>query len=326
MRAGLLRGGMGAGLLRAVLGAGVMLAASACSVLAHAAAPLPRPAPGLPPPARAALPERTASYLGVFEPTSPQSYGEVSGFASAIGRDPNVALYFSGWPVPFKAGFAQQAWANGAIPAIQIDPGRNSVAAIAAGRYDVYLRSYATAVRTYAHPVIIGFGHEMNGWWFSWGYRHTSPAQFVAAWRHIVNVFRQQGALNVTWLWTINIIDPAHGIRSPAAWWPGSSYVTWVGIDGYYRKPSWTFPSLFGPTIKAVRALTLDPIFLSETGVALAAGQPAKIADLFAGVRAYGLLGFTWFDANGSERWRLASPAAFAAFRRGANTFGRLSS
>jgi len=228
--------------------------------------------------------------------------------------------------VPFKSSFAGQAWANGAVPAVQMDPETISPASIAAGRYDAYLHAYAAAVRSFGHPVIIGFGHEMNGWWFSWGYRHTSPAQFVAAWRHIVTVFRQQGAYNVTWLWTINIIDPAHGIRTPAAWWPGSSYVTWVGIDGYYRKPSWTFASLFGPTIKAVRTLTLDPILLSETGVAAEAGQPAKITDIFAGVRAYGLLGFTWFDANGSRNWRLAGPAAFAAFRHGARTFGRLSS
>jgi mannan endo-1,4-beta-mannosidase len=313
------------GLLRTAAAAAGMLAVSSCAVLQHAAAPLPRPA-GVPVLARASLPARTATYLGVFEPTSPQSYGQVSGFGTAIGRRPNVVLYFSGWSVAFKSWFAGRAWANGAVPAVQIDPQGISLAAIAAGRYDSYLRSYAAAVRSYGHPVIIGFGHEMNGWWFTWGYRHTSPAQFVAAWRHIVNVFRQQGAYNVTWLWTINIIDPAHGIRSPAAWWPGGSYVTWVGIDGYYRKPSWTFASLFGPTIKAVRTVTLDPILLSETGVALAAGQPAKIADIFTGVRAYGLLGFTWFDANGSRDWRLASPAAFAAFRRGARSFGRLSS
>ena len=47
----------------------------------------------------------------------------------------------------------------------------------------------------------------MNGTWYSWGYRHTSPAVFVAAWRHIVTVFRAAGARNVTWLWTINIIQ-----------------------------------------------------------------------------------------------------------------------
>ena len=74
--------------------------------------------------------------------------------------------------------------------------------------------------------------------------------------------------------------------------------MNWVGIDGYYLGRSWTFASLFGPTIKAVRALTLDPITDFRDSVAPSAGKPAKIADLFAGVRAYGLLGFVWFDAN----------------------------
>jgi len=134
-------------------------------------------------------------------------------------------------------------------------------------------------------------------------------------------VFRQLGADDVTWLWTVNIIDRKGGIPSPARWWPGASYVTWVGIDGYYLKPSWQFAPLFGPTIKAVRRLTLDPILISETAATPAAGKPAKIADLFAGIRDYGLLGFVWFDINKNRDWRLASPAAIAAFRRGAQDF-----
>jgi mannan endo-1,4-beta-mannosidase len=166
--------------------------------------------------------------------------------------------------------------------------------------------------------VVLSFVHEMNGNWYSWGYHHTTPAAFVAAWRHIVTVFRQQGADNVTWLWTVNVIEKTQGIPSPAAWWPGRPYVTWVGIDGYYLKPSWKFAPLFGPTIKAVRALTLDPILISETAATPAAGKPAKIADLFAGIRAYGLLGFVWFDVDKNRDWRLSGPAAIAAFRRGA--------
>ena len=47
-------------------------------------------------------------------------------------------------------------------------------------------------------------------------------------------------------------------------------------------------------------------------------GKPAKIADLFAGFRSYGLLGFLWFNTVGNRDWRLDSPAALAAFRRGA--------
>jgi Glycosyl hydrolase family 26 len=308
---------------RILTGAGVLIAITACSALQHAAAPLPRPPqrpPGVP---HMALPAKAASYLGAFEPTSPKSYRKVSRFAKAIGREPNLVLYFNGWSVPFQSRFVDEARANGAVPVIQLDPDTVSLADIAAGKYDAYVRSYATAVRSYGHPVVVGFGHEMNGWWFRWGYRHTSPAVFVAAWRHIVNVFRQQDADNVTWLWTINIVDPRRGIRAPGPWWPGSSYVTWVGIDGYYRRSSWMFASLFGPTINAVRKLTLDPILISETAAAVAAGQPAKIANLFAGVRAYGLLGFVWFDAKKNWDWRLSSPAAFAAFRQGAKTFER---
>jgi hypothetical protein len=149
----------------------------------------------------------------------------------------------------------------------------------------------------------------------------------VAAWRHIVTIFRALGAGNVTWLWTVNIInDTQRGtIPSPAPWWPGSSYVTWVGIDGYYLKPNWQFAPLFGPTIGAVRTLTSDPILIAETGAVLAAAQSAKIANVFAGIHAYGLLGFVWFDSTNSinQDFSISSPAAIAAFRQGASTYHR---
>ena len=108
----------------------------------------------------------------------------------------------------------------------------------------------------------------MNGTWYSWGYHHVPPRVFVAAWRHVVTVFRAGGARNVTWLWTVNVIQKTVHVMSPVRWWPGRAYVNWVGIDGYYRRPSWKFAALFGPTIKAVRTLTLDPILISETGAA----------------------------------------------------------
>jgi mannan endo-1,4-beta-mannosidase len=167
----------------------------------------------------------------------------------------------------------------------------------------------------------------MNGSWYSWGYTHTSPKAFVVAWRHIVTLFRNLEARNVTWMWTVNIIDDTQvgTIPSPAAWWPGNAYVNWVGIDGYYLKPSWAFAPLFGPTIAAVRQLTTDPILIGETGAVPAAGQPAKITNLFAGIHSYGLLGFVWFNDSDNEKHNFAvsSPAAIAAFRKGARTFTR---
>lgn len=261
------------------------------------------------------LPTAPGSYLGVYVDGFPRSYSVVDSFAGPTGITPNLDLYYVGWGEQFQAGFARQAARRGAVPLIQIDPEKVSVAGIAAGWYDRYLVSYARAVRAYAAPVILSFGHEMNGWWYSWGHRHTSPADFVAAWRHIVTVFRILRASNVTWLWTVNIIRKGRGISDPAPWWPGSPYVTWIGIDGYYHRRSWTFASLFGPTIKAVHMLTRHPvpILIAETGASSWADQPTKIANLFSGISAYGLLGFVWFDA---KVWRLQGKAAADTFRR----------
>jgi hypothetical protein len=268
------------------------------------------------------LPRTPETYIGVYATRGHVSYTGVRAFTRATGVSPNVATYYSAWFEPFMTRFAVTVAEHGAVPLVQIDPTHVSLTAIASGKYDAYLSDYAAAVRSYRHPVILSFGHEMNGRWFSWGYRHTSAVTFVAAWRHIVTLFRALGARNVTWLWTVNIIHSrAHLSPDPSPWWPGSSYVNWVGIDGYYYRSSYEFASLFGPTIVKVRRLTRDPILIAETAAAPAADQAAKITDLFRGIREYGLLGFVWFNAPHYLDWRLDSPAAAAALRQGAKTY-----
>jgi hypothetical protein len=271
-------------------------------------------------PVHAALRALPASYLGVYEPASPLSFTGVSQFAHVVRATPNLDLYFSGWGEKFRAPFARAAYQHGAAPMIDIDPAKNAVPSIAEGVEDNYLRSFAAQVRQYRHPMVISFGHEMNGSWFSWGYHHVAPATFVAAWRHIVTVFRQAGADNVTWLWIVNRVTSAEGpIRD---YWPGSSYVTWVGIDGYYNIAADTFSEIFDPTIKAVRRLTAKPILISETAVGPRSGKAAKIPELFAGVRSRHLLGLVWFDKTQHDGlhhqdWRIeGDQAAIAAFRR----------
>jgi mannan endo-1,4-beta-mannosidase len=266
------------------------------------------------------------SYLGVDEPDAPGSYADMNHFAQAIGRQPNIAMYYSSSLEKFQVAFATSAAKRGAVTLVQIGTGNTSLASIADGRYDSYWRSYADHVKAFGTRVILSLDHEMNGSWYPWGYQHTSPEAFVAAWRHIVTIFREQGTRNVTWLWTVNVTDALDNhIADPDHWWPGSSYVDWVGIDGYYYNPSETFASLFGPTIADVRELTRDPVIIAETGATLSAGQPGKIADLFSGVRRFGLLGFVLFDQNGVyqyvQTWRINSPAAYAALRQGAEMY-----
>lgn len=264
----------------------------------------------------ASIPSKPGAYVGVYVPGVPASYAGLTTFTHATGIRPNLVSYYSGWMEPFQSHFAATVARHGAVPLVQIDPADVSVSAIASGSYDAFLRSYAIAVRSYRRPVILSFGHEMNATWYQWGNGHTSPAAFVAAWRHIVSIFRAAGANNVTWLWTINIIDPSQRIASPAPWWPGRSYVTWVGIDGYYSSPSETFANLFGSTIVAVRGLTSDPVLVSETGVAPIPNRLTEISNLFAGIHVNHLLGLLWFDASGSKDWRLDNPSVTYKFRQ----------
>jgi mannan endo-1,4-beta-mannosidase len=270
------------------------------------------------------LPTSAASYLGVYETGPPHTYQPVAKFARAVGKQPNLVGYYSGWREPFQIQFAETVHDHGAVTIVQMDPTGASIPEIAAGGYDSYLRSYADSVRRFGRPVVIGFGHEMNAPWYSWGYGQVPAATFVAAWRHIVTLFRGQGASNVTWLWTLQADEPGTGPIT--SWWPGSQYVTWVGIDGYYYRPSDTFASVFGQTITEVRILTGKPVLLSETAAGPESHQAAKIGDLFDGMGHYGTLGLVWFDIKQDDGtyhqdWHIEdSSAAETAFRHSASS------
>lgn len=259
-------------------------------------------------------------YLGVYEPGVPGSYSGVEQFARVVGRQPNLVSYYSGWEERFQKQFAATAARHGATTIIQMDPYNISIANIAAGTYDSYLTSYANDVVAFRHPVIISFGHEMNGFWYSWGYHHTPASTFVAAWRHIVNLFRARGASNVIWLWQVNSSSPQTGpVRD---WWPGPQYVTWLGVSGYYYLPGNTFDNVFNPIVNDIRQFSQAPLLIAETAVGPEAGQSRGIKDLFAGLRMNNYIGLVWFDQHSTgglykgEDWRLEdNQAALNAFR-----------
>jgi mannan endo-1,4-beta-mannosidase len=297
-------------------------ATAARSASHHAPAPSASPSTPVPMVVHASLPISRSGYLGVYEgsETSASQYTQVEQFAHAVGRQPNIVMYFSSWGEPFSIPYAETALHHGAALLVDLDPTSASCASIAAGQQDGFLRSYAQSVKAFGHPVIISFGHEMNGTWYPWGWTHTEPASFVQAWRHVVDVFRKVGADNVTWLWTINSVA---GYEGPIAdYWPGPGYVTWVAFDAYYYSAGENFSAVFGPSITALRQLTNKPILIGETAIGQVAGQASKIPGLFAGVRAADLLGFVWYDQAQSDGiyhqdWRLeGDPAGIAAFRK----------
>ena len=285
------------------------------------------PAPALPPmPVFAHLPVVTAGYLGVYEPSGPSSYAGVSQFAQVIGHVPNLALYYSGWKEPFASPFAYAAAADGAAPVVDLDPVDVTCASIAAGYWDAYLTLFAQEVHSYGKNVVISFGHEMNGDWYSWGWGHTEPSDYVAAWRHIVTLFRQQGDYNVTWLWTVNRASAGTTGGPLSQWYPGAAYVTWAGVDAYYYGTNQSFDAVFGGTLAQLAvAAPGKPVLIAETAAdPPEAPEYQQILSLFRGIRSHQILGFIWFDKDAHGQWRVeGNPAATAAFRRASKGYGR---
>jgi mannan endo-1,4-beta-mannosidase len=259
--------------------------------------------------------------LGVYEQGVPGSWARLSEFTTETGVRPQIVLYYSAWYEKFRTAFAEQARSHGAYVLVQLQPNGVTLASIAAGRSDGYLRSYADAVRSFGYPVILSFGHEMNGGWYSWGDGHQPPSAFVAAWRHVVTVFRSAGATNVTWLWTVNSTNAASSLLRQ--WWPGADWVNWIGLDGYYYQSTDTFQSVFGETLTDIRKFSAAPVLISETAVGVTPDRGSQIIGLFAGAAADHVLGLVWFDQAQHDGllhqdWRLEDDAAALARYRAA--------
>ena len=258
-------------------------------------------------------------FLGVVTPTP--TAADLRIFAETTDVEPNLDEYYIPWGFPFNRTTASEIASKGALPMISWEPftRATTLADIALGEQDAYINSWAHAIAAYHYKIAISFAAEMNGPWEDWGPTHATAAQFVSAWRKIHDLFAQAGATNVTWVWTVNQIN---GVKAPLRpYWPGASYVNWIGIDGYWWGPDssagLTFSSIFKSTLTEVRQFTNGPTLIAETG-----GAPGykltAVNDLFYGVEhTPGMLGFVWFNVNTrAADWRLQdSPTAITAYR-----------
>ena len=114
-------------------------------------------------------------------------------------------------------------------------------------------------IRAPAAAAAISFGHEMNGYWYPWGFTGTTAAQFVAAWRRIHGLFAAAGASNVIWVWNPNVISAEPQLEL-SAYYPGDEYVDWVGVTGYFAATGAdTFDGLYGPNMQEIRRFTPAP-------------------------------------------------------------------
>lgn len=193
---------------------------------------------------------------------------------------------------------------------------------VTSGEMDAYLRKEADEVRTYGGPVFLRPDWEMNGNWMPlWSLPTVTPAQYIASWRHVVDIFRQEGVRDVAFVWSPN--TGRYWQYAESAWYPGDQYVTWFGVDGYPRISSGS-AILTGPdglnTVAQLARTHGKPLMLAEWAATLPDPDDNWAFDLvFNWAKAYPdtVKGLVYFDYGTSDNDHLLSdhPSGAAEFR-----------
>jgi mannan endo-1,4-beta-mannosidase len=268
--------------------------------------------------------------LGAYIPDASEDPDRIDAFAREVGHKPVIVLSYKNWSsLPFDRVELDSIWRRGAVPMITWEPWTSSgrgfpLRQIAAKRFDRYLRRAAGSARIWGKPLFVRFAHEMNGPWYPWGagVGGNTAREFRKAWKHVVDLFRYQGATNVRWVWSPN--EDSGGNLQLGSLYPGDEWVDWVGMDGFVFGGTIGWPSfttIFGSTYERLAKLSDRPMMITETAANDEGGDKAawiasalqREAPRFARVRA-----LVWFDdAKPNGDFRIASsPESLRAFRR----------
>jgi hypothetical protein len=176
---------------------------------------------------------------------------DVARYEEAVGKQ-TAWIYFSdNWFESRKFPVPTCNWIHDLkkIPYIRlmlrsdVDQGHSektfSLRKIIAGEFDADLRAWAREAKNFGSPVLIEWGTEPNGKWFSWngkwnGGAKEGPPHYVAAYRHIVDLMRAAGADNLQWVWHVNWLDePEKKWNRFENYFPGENYCDWVALSAY---------------------------------------------------------------------------------------------
>ncbi len=221
---------------------------------------------------------------GAYLPPVPGAGEFKSGYPSLeseIGRRLDIVKHYEGWQ-PGKTFPNAVDAALGAHHRV-LDYSWNaqnydtrakiSYRSIAAGDWDSsVILPEARALKHFHHKVFIDFDHEFDN---KAQQGKGSPAEYVAAYRHIHRVMHKAGVKNVIWTWvSTGYVGNASVIKAS---YPGRKYVNWIGYDPYNfascHSEGWRGPyNTFAPFYRWVRhqpGMSKKPLFLGEYATVL---------------------------------------------------------
>ena len=203
----------------------------------------------------------------------------LAAYEAQLGSRVQVASYFYGFGDEFPAA-VERSFADGGRRDVLLswDMGPTRFADWSSGKHDDYLLRIAAHARSYPYAVYVRPWPEMNGDWQDFqptagGNKRYggTPAEFIAAWRHVVTTVRRHGGTNVKWVFnpTADTYAETTDVRRI---WPGARYVDVLGLDGYNWGTGgqfrWRdFASIFGEQYRRLTSLhPTAPVWICEYG------------------------------------------------------------
>jgi len=271
-----------------------------------------------------------SSRSSILEPASGALLGQFYGAGSIdqttrkLGRTPVIHLAYYGWAADWTGSVTEADLAAGRIPLISWEPHHIDFAKIIDGSLDATIIARAKGSKALGEKFFLDFAAEMNG---DEAWSGNNSHLYVAAYRHIHDLFVAAGVKNVVWAWCPNVTDTDGGNRTTMDYYPGDAYVDWTGVDGYNwgttNSNGWqSFQQVF-QDIYPLLAAKKKPILIGEMASTEAGGDKAKWIDAIIPTlrTSFPLIkGVVWFDINKETDWRISSsPASEASFIRMAN-------
>jgi hypothetical protein len=267
----------------AAVGVGVALAARyvASSRSANHAAAYVEPVGPLPAAPADPLSRGTGVLFGAWVQPSGSLSGadqesSITSFERLIERKLAIDNLYVGWREPMPVSLARWDLRGGRVP--MISWAAVSSKAVVDGTYEGTIRAAAAELRSLHGPILLRYFAEMNNGYASAG----SPATYIAAWRHVHQLFQAAGATNVQWVWCPTSQGFLTGTTQQ--FYPGDSYVDWIGADGYNWAPklphsSWrSLATIFSPFYQWA-AHQSRPLLIGEFGSG--EGSPGAKASWF---------------------------------------------
>jgi hypothetical protein len=237
--------------------------------------------------------------LGAYDDATQESYENIVLLEDSINTKLPIISIYSAWGSKKDQVFpllrAQAIYDLGSIPMITWEPWLNDfnpvqfshnasalnknkggMRAIAEGKYDAYIDSWAADAKKFGLPFYLRWGHEMNDpYRYPWGQQNNTPDDYIAAWKYLVSRFKSLGVDHVIWVWSPH---PAYSYKE---FYPGHSFVDWIGLTALnYGTVAtwsqwWSFADIAG---KACTDLSLydKPLMLTEFGSLEVGGDRAE--------------------------------------------------